>query len=140
MRVTKFLKIILLFAVLAFFSVGFLGLGHTNMTMSSMEEMPVGNCFMPGMTASLCQMNPLEHIATWQSMFTAIPSQGGILSLLAVLLALILGAVTLFSYRGVAPPKILIPQLSYLYKRWRVPILDPLQEAFSNGILHPKIF
>lgn len=139
MRVTKFSKAILLLAVLAFFSVGFLGLGHTNMTMSSNEEMPTGNCFMPGMTAVLYQMNPLEHIATWQSMFTVIPSQSDILSLLAALLALVAGA--LFSiYQSIAPPKIRIPQSQFLYSKRYIPIGNSLQEAFSNGILHPKIF
>lgn len=139
MRVNKFSKTILLLAGLAFFSVGFLGLGHTNMTMGPHGEMSVGNCFMPGMTEVMCQMNPLEHIAAWQSMFTAVPSQNDVLLLLATLLALALGALFLANL-STAPPKVIIPRLSFAYYKRYIPIFDPLQEAFSNGILHPKIF
>jgi hypothetical protein len=139
MRILKFSKVILLFAILTFFSVGFLGLGHTNMTMSPSEEMPSGKCFMPGMTEVMCQMNPFEHIAAWQSMFTAVPSQNDVLLLLVALLALALGALCITS-RSTAPPKVSTSQPLFSYHRRRIPIFDPLQEAFSNGILHPKIF
>ncbi|PJE64539.1 MAG: hypothetical protein COU90_01725 [Candidatus Ryanbacteria bacterium CG10_big_fil_rev_8_21_14_0_10_43_42] len=132
-------KYLLLFAVLAFFLVSFFGLGHTNMATGPDGQMSSSNCFMPGMTASLCQMNPFEHIATWQSMFTAIPSQSDFVLLLFALLAL--SAFFIRSYQSMAPPQALVllqPVFAY-YKR-RMPIMHSLQEAFSNGILHPKIF
>lgn len=139
-RTIPFSKYVLLFAALVFFFVGFLGLGHANMTMGSAGEMPAGNCFMPGMTEALCQMNPLEHIASWQSMFTAVPSQGDVILLLLALLALALGALFIHPHRSASPPQATVLQTPFLYYKRRIPIVHPLQEALSNGILHPKIF
>jgi len=141
-RKLSFSKYLLLFAAIAFFFVGFLGLGHTDITMKSDGQMSSSNCFMPGMTEVLCQMNPLEHIAAWQNMFTAVPSQNDVLLLLASLLALAIGALFI-AHRSTAPPEVSVSSSQYAfftyYKR-HIPITSPLQEAFSNGILHPKIF
>ena len=100
----------------------------------------MSGCAMPGM-ATLCQMDPLEHITAWQNMFTAVPSQNDILLLLAFLLALALGALFL-THRSIAPPRVarVSQQKLFLYFKQRIPIIHPLQEAFANGILHPKIF
>ena len=125
-------------ALLVFLLVSFLGVAHADMTMGPDGQMSSGDCFMPGMTATLCQMNPLEHIATWQNMFTAVPSND-ILLLLASLLALALGAL-FTTHRSTAPPKTLVSQISFVYYKRYIPVSDPLQEAFSNGILHPKFF
>ncbi|RJQ35321.1 hypothetical protein C4568_01105 [Candidatus Parcubacteria bacterium] len=142
MRVTRLIsRYFLLLAVFAFFFLGFLGLSHTSMAMGQDGQMNSGNCFMPGMTEALCQMNPLEHIASWQSMFTAVPSQSDIILLLLALLALALGALFL-AHRSSAPPRAVpvLQQKLSLYFKQRIPIVLPLQEAFSNGILNPKIF
>lgn len=132
-------KYILILAFFAFFFVGFFGFSHMDMTMGSDGEMSSGNCFMPGMTASLCQMDPLEHIASWQNMFTVLPSQGDPVLLLLALLALALGALFIRSYNS-TPPQALVLQPAFAYYKRYVPIVSPLQEAFSSGILHPKIF
>lgn len=111
------------------------------MAMEANGQMSSGNCFMPGMTEALCQMDPLEHIASWQSMFTAIPNQGDVVLLLLALLALALGALFIRSFRNIPlpqPPAVL--QTPFLYYKRHIPIIHPLQEALSSGILHPKIF
>jgi len=126
----------------AFLAVSFLGVAQADMAVESDGQMSSGNCFMPGMTEVLCQMNPLEHIAAWQNMFTAIPSQNDILLLLASLLALAFGALYIVR-RSTAPPKVsvsLSQRALFAYYKRHVPIVHPLQEAFSNGILHPKVF
>ena len=133
-------RALILFGMIAFFSVGFLGLSHTSMAMGVDGQMSSGNCFMPGMTEALCQMNLLEHIASWQSMFTAMPSQSDVVLLLLALLALALGTLFIRSHNSTAPPQALVLQLAFAYYKRRIPIVHPLQEAFSNGILHPKIF
>ena len=120
-----------------FFLTSYFGAVTTDMPMN--PDGTMSGCAMPGM-ATLCQMNPLEHIATWQNMFTAIPSQNDIFTLLLALFALVLGALFLRSHRSTAPPKTLVPQFQFLYYKRHIPIVSPLQEAFSNGILHPKIF
>lgn len=139
-HMSQFSKYLLLFAILAFFFVGFLGLGHTSMDISADRQTSASNCFMPGMTEVLCQMNPLEHIAEWQSMFTAAPNQNDVLMFLLALLALVLGTLFLHSHQSTAPPKILVSQFKFLYYKRHIPIVSPLQEAFSNGILHPKLY
>ena len=126
--------------IAAFLATSFLGIAKMDMAMGMDGQMSSGNCFMPGMTEVLCQMNPLEHIASWQSMFTAIPSQNDFVLLLLALLALALGAFFIRSYHSTAPPEILVLQPAFAYYKRRIPIVHPLQEAFSNGILHPKIF
>jgi hypothetical protein len=83
-------------------------------------------------------MDLLEHVAAWQSMFAAIPNQG---DAAAILLLLALGvSLLLRAKRGTAVPKIPISQSSFAYYRRYTPSMSPLQEAFSSGILHPKIF
>lgn len=133
-------KLLLLIGVFTFMFVSFLGFSHTNMTMGLDGQMSSSGCFMPGMTASFCQMNPLEHITAWQGMFTVVPSQNDILALLLILLTLVLGAFFLHSHQSTVPPKTPVSQFQFLYYKRRIPIISPLQEAFSNGILHPKVF
>ncbi len=98
-----------------------------------------GNCPFSGHSMSICKMNPMEHIQEWQSMFTMIPAKDALsfLSALLALLALLaIGAWKKFSIHDQPWPEIYIDPF-YLRK---YQIFNPLQEAFSNGILNPKIF
>ncbi len=94
---------------------------------------------MPGMAMSLCQMDPLQHIEEWQAMFTVLPNQ---LSELAIFtLLLLIGALVArhFLHHLFYPP--LVPAPQHLYRPpERYASFNPLQELFSNGILHPKLF
>lgn len=130
----------LLTILLAFFLVGFLSLAQTNVVMGS-DAKDMSNCpFMPGMT-SLCQMSPLEHLTAWQTAFTAIPNQADVLAILLLLLALALSTFKLYSNQSASPPRILVPDpSSTTYYKTHIPIVSPLQEAFSDGILHPKLY
>lgn len=133
-------KYAVLIGVLSFFLIGFLGFSHTSMAMGADGQTSSGNCFMPGMTEALCQMNPLEHIASWQSMFTAVPSQSDVVLLLLALLALALSAISIRSYQSTSPPQAIVLQTLFLYYKRHIPIVHPLQEALRRGVLHPKIF
>lgn len=128
-----------LFGVLLafFFLASYFGAVTIDMPMN--PDGTMSGCAMPGM-ATLCQMNPLEHVAIWQGMFTATANQNDIFAILLILLSLALTALFIRSHGSHATPKLLtlVPSFAY-YKRY-VPIGSPLQEAFSNGILHPKIF
>lgn len=129
-------KAVLLIGLASFLSFGTLGLGHGGM---GMESTASSNCpFMPGMT-SVCKMNPLEHIAAWQSAFTAIPLGKTLVLSLLLLLALLL----IRTFLGKLSWDLKI--LSYfvqLLSRGRNPFVPRyvLQEAFSNGIIHSKVF
>ncbi len=99
--------------------------------------MTMSNCPFGGHSMAICKQNPMEHIQEWQSMFTTLPVKD-VLTLLSMLLALF----ALLKLRQVfSVPK--IPQAdSYinLFYLHRPPIFNSLQEAFSSGILNPKIF
>lgn len=85
----------------------------------------------------LCPMNVADHIGAWQSVFQAIAP--AMVLLLAV-------AVAVASVASVAPHLLLprfkpIPILERsLHERTYSFSYRPLQELFSNGILHPKLF
>lgn len=87
---------------------------------------------------AICQMNPLEHLAAWQSAFTTIlPDQ----SLASLLLLLLLSFLLLrIGRQKFARNKDSPIQLFRIRFRERLFFPSPLQEAFSNGILNPKVF
>jgi len=84
-------------------------------------------------------MDPLEHIAAWQDMFAALPGQLGLFGTLLLLIASFLVARYVRLIK-VHIPLFVHPPSQFLYSKTYIPIVSPLQEAFSNGILHPKIF
>lgn len=95
------------------------------------------NCPFSDHSMSICKMNPLEHIEEWQSMFTTLPAKD-IISIISLLLVVI--ALTTLSFWG----RFSIPDIRYLHtrlfskKKFHIP--NPLEEAFSQGILNPKLF
>ena len=84
--------------------------------------------------ASICNMSPLEHFSQWQQMFTSIPQEFSIASLLLLL------ALALVSYfiGHLSPPKrteVFVPR-----HRYRERVFDPLKLAYARGILNPKLY
>ena len=114
------------------------GLTQFNMDMTMGDGMV--NCPFAGHSMSICKMNPMEHIQEWQSMFTTLPAKDTLSSLISILLALLallgLRFFRKFSLHDQPWPEVYISPF-YLRKRQ---IFDPLKEAFSSGILNPKIF
>ena len=93
-----------------------------------------------GMT-TLCQMNPLKHIAAWQNLFIA-PTQK---DTLAILILLFLSLLLAFSIHNLWPTRKRHQpiKINSLHTRPKIDtpiIFTPLQEAFSNGILNRKVF
>ena len=128
-------RISLTLGVVAFLLIGSLGLSHFAMTMGMDGKMSAADCpFM-----SICTMSPLEHIATWQSMFASIPPQQS--STLALLFVISITLAGLFWITYIFP---LLenqkhrPRNYYTEEYILVPI--PVQELFSSGILNPKLF
>lgn len=126
---------------IAAFLVMSLGVPHFGMAMPmDMDEhgnMPMTDCYMPGM-ATICNMSPLEHIASWQGMFTSLPTQGFAMTLLFLLIATVIGFVWIRQIHS--PPQELKTFSRFLRQQEYVPLHSPLQELFSNGILNPKLF
>lgn len=89
-------------------------------------------------TPTLCAMNPFEHIAVWQNMFAAsIPGKTAFLFALALVIALVASLVRNFERADQAVLLFVRPHRSISQKSIA---RNSLQEAFSGGILHSKIF
>lgn len=133
-KIKNTIKIPIVLAVFTVLLFGIFGFGM-GVDMNS----PTAICPFGGHSESICKMNPMEHIQEWQSMFTMIPAKD-VLSFLSALLALLallaIGAWKKFSIHDQPWPEIYINPF-YLRK---YEIFDPLKEAFSSGILNPKIF
>lgn len=95
-------------------------------------------CLFDG-PAEICAMNYSEHIATWQSMFTILPQNVNLINLLVLT---ILSIILLFLWRN------LFKLFKSITARWRfyvkqynqIDIFNSLKEAFSQGIINPKIY
>jgi hypothetical protein len=128
-------KVLLIFGLVAFLSLGIFSVSSS--TMSTMNSN--ANCPFGGHSIVICKMNPMEHIEEWQSMFTMLPAQD-LLSLLFALFALLaISKLRFWSKFSTPEPPLLLSKNQYaLTNSFR--IFDPLKEAFSSGILNPKIF
>lgn len=113
------------------------GLSQMSMNMSTMDGK--ANCPFGGHSMAICQMNPMEHIQEWQSMFTALPAKDGLTILSALLSLLALLALRFLNTPSLFKKPRLEQYVNPFYLN-RAPIFNPLQEAFSRGILNPKIF
>ncbi len=121
--------------LLIFVLVGFLGAGYSVMAVDVKGEMSL--CPLMGVN-TFCKMNPFEHITTWQRMFVAVPQKDILVPLLFVLFS-ILG---MFAFRNVSRSNTAVSTfcLVVLRRAGMSPVNRALQEAFSSGILNPKIF
>jgi len=122
----------------------FLAVSIASMTAIGSGMGPIGveasHCpLMPGMS-SLCQMNPLEHIAAWQSMFAAIPKQYDMLASLLLLLVASFAIGTFLMRRVAYPPPMFTARQKLTYRQSNIPFTDSLREALADGILHPKVY
>lgn len=137
--IKKYAQILFALFFCFFFLTSYFGVATMDMRMSHDGTMASGCPFMPDM-ATLCQMQPLEHIAAWQSAFEATPNLHTALAVLLLLLSCVFTAVSLCPRPIPQLRKVLLHTSAHTYYRRQIPIAHPLQEAFSNGILHPKLF
>lgn len=86
---------------------------------------------------TMCPMDIVDHLGAWQSVFQA--AAPSFIFLLSALAAAIVVATTF--PRIFAPRRKPIPILPRLLReRTYTFTYRPLQELFSNGVLHPKVF
>lgn len=126
MRVGAFLTLLLVLLI-----GGAFGVWHAPSVDGQMSGCP----FMAH-AASLCGMGPSEHIALWERLFTAAPHRAFLL-----LLSVLLLSAALFRLRSLRVRTWVSPVQYQAYRRLALAFapLDPLEQAFSQGILHPKI-
>jgi len=97
----------------------------------------MSGCPLMTYAASLCGMSPIEHLAVWQRVFTAVPQRA-----LMLLLGFLMFGIVL-SRLGGSRVRLWADQAQYQATRRLVLVfapLEPLKRAFSQGILHPKIY
>ncbi len=128
-RIIKIPLVLIVFWMLLF------GLSQMSMDMSMMDGK--ANCPFGGHSMAICQMNPMEHIQEWQSMFTMLPAQNTLLLLFVLFAFLFIRK--LYSRFSIPEPPLSYPDNRAAYSQ-SFQIFDPLQELFSSGILNPKVF
>jgi len=117
----------------AFLFMSFLGLSHA--VMDRHGEMM--NCpFMN--TGVLCQMTPFQHLSAWQSMFTQVSLKEILNTSTLVLLSFLLAVLLRSLWHRYKFP--LRRNLGLGSRTISIFIPDLLTEAFSAGILNPKLF
>lgn len=135
----KSARFLLGFALIAFLLVAFFGASQS-MGMEMKDDGTMGGCLFTGME-EICTMKFEEHLAQWQSMFTTTAPQKALAIALLLLLVVVFVAVAILKRN-------LLLLFSYYTTRWRLYIrhnpelsfFNPLKEAFSQGILNPKIY
>jgi len=134
------LNFLLIFGISAFFAVGVFGISHSS-DMKMKDDGTMGGCLFDG-RAEICSMTFAEHLSLWQGMFTAIPQKTN----LWVLLFALISAIGVLVFSILKQHQLLL--LKYFSDRWRLylkqnprlSLFDHLREAFSRGILNPKIY
>ena len=117
------------------FVLGTFGLPHLGMTMKMDMDghMKMSDCLMPGMTA-ICNMTPIEHAASWKSMFTNVLLHYGS-TLLFLLLAFAIA--WYLSHRVYKPER----REEFIRRyRNRETGFDSLRLAIADGVVHSKAF
>lgn len=131
---------LLIFGFFTFLSVGVFGI-FQSAQMEMKDDGTMSGCLFDG-RAEICLMTIAEHISRWQGMFTVIPQKTDLRVLLFALISAI-GALAVSALRR--NHHFLSKHSSdrrrlYLKQNPHIPLFNPLREAFSRGILNPKIY
>ena len=123
-------SVLFLFTIFVFTAL--IGL-HQGMATNQSGDME--GCIFTG-KMMLCKMNAIEHISLWQSIFTAVPQE--LTALLSIPVLMLFALAAAFDSRQ--PQKQLGHSQLHLEQNFTISYINPLNEAFSRGILHPKIY
>lgn len=118
--------------------ISIIGIAHTA-GMQLNDEGGMSGCLFTG-KGMICKMNAVQHLSLWQSTFVAVPQKISGFALLVALAALVI-AVRLFKKQRFNFPE--REPLFLKLHRSQQPnniFFNPLHYAFSQGILHPKIY
>jgi len=109
-----------------------LGVKMMVMTMDDGDTTMAGCPFMA--TGSLCQMTVAEHLRVWKSLFTMVTHPEFLLTLLLIV------AVTGFVSLTLTGPPHVASAADRYRRRVDFALFRPLNLAFSDGIIHPKLY
>ncbi len=128
MREAFAISVIALFGSISLFGIISM-LGHDG------EHGGMVTCPLMGDIASMCPMGGVGHIAAWQSVFAAMTPQMGLVLLLVA--CSLIAFVSVRALRDHAPP---LAALFASVGEGISPSPDHLLTAFSQGILHPRLY
>lgn len=117
--------------MIALLFIALLGMSHVGMNMLSHGEM--SRCpFAPN--ASVCAMNPFDHVAAVQRFLNILPNSLGSFSFLLSLILVVVSFSDELLFSSFSP--------GFLFYRNRRYVLIPtfLEDAFSNGRINSKAF
>lgn len=135
----KWSRFLLVLGLVAFLAVLLSGPSHS-MGMEKQSDGTMSGCLFIGMD-ELCAMTSAEHLAAWQSMFAATAPQKALVFSLLILFALIFVFVLVHTRRLFLPwSDYIIHFRLYIRHNPHLSLFDPLKEAFSQGLLNPKIY
>ncbi len=91
----------------------------------------------PFMMDAICTMTPLGHITAVQGVFQTLPRENDFVIFLVLIMAFVV-AISSFQ-KLLGPPQLSRASLAFANVDY-TPLRHSLQEAFSRGILNPKIY
>ena len=136
----KFTRFLLGVTLVVYLFLVVFGVSQTIMGMEKRADGSMSDCLFSS-KAEICTMTFSEHLSQWKAMFTTTAPQEAFTFALLILIAVVFIAVAIFKRN-------LFLLSSYFAIRWRLYIrqnpnlslFSSIKEAFSSGILHPKIF
>jgi branched-subunit amino acid permease len=124
-------------STILFFLLGtmFFSLFHMSMGMDMSDGMT--NCPFMERGEVICPMNLADHMGAWKSVFLSVAPTLTLL-LTAAGMAVFVVSIAPNLLRRISYPALLLPR----WLRYKIYTFSyrPLQELFSSGILHPKLF
>ena len=135
---SKHAKMLGIMGMAAFVTVAVFGVSHT-LGMEMKDDGTMGGCLFDG-RAEICPMTLIEHLSVWQGMFTATPQKAGLFSLLVILATAFVVLIFSQHFRLLLLGLLTSRHKLYLRVNPQLLLFDPLKEAFSQGILNPKIY
>lgn len=127
--IKKSLTIILSLVML---SVLLFSMGHFKIVQHIKGQL--SNCPFATVHSSICEIGPVEHLQEWQNTLTSLP----IKDIISILFTLLLLGILIWV--GNFPQNEIKKLYSNRFSRYNFHIFDPIKEAFSAGILNPKVF
>lgn len=130
----KNLRLLTTLVIALFIFIGVFGL---SMSMPTDKHGMMTSCPFMINKSSICNMSATDHIAKWQQMFTTTLQSSNLFLLALVAVAFIY--VSLKRQTDLRSSSYYAHRY-YLYKNPEVKLFNYLTQAFSDGILHPKIY
>ncbi len=139
-KIFPFLKITIILTVMLSLLFGFFCIGMFQKTSMTLESMDMFGRTAVTSEQTCCGGSLSQHIQSWTNTFLTTPNdlRNNFTFLTLVFLASLIFLRALFPYIHI--DKRILTDYLYLLKKPSFFVFDPLKQAFSRGILHPKLY